>query len=384
MPPTSSTRYFNEYEQDTMWRLWYQGHSLSDIGRHINKHAASVFCYFQRWGGIKPRKPVRSQRSLTLVERETISRGLSANLSIRAIARQLGRAPSTVSREINRNGGIVGYRAVSADTQAWQKAKRPKLCKLLLNPVLRQHVSDKLAMKWSPEQIAGWLKRMYPRENDMQVSHETIYRTLYIQARGALKKELQQYLRSRRKMRQSKHNNTKAATRGGIVDAVSIHERPMEVDARRVPGHWEGDLICGTHQSYVATLVERSSRYTLLVKVKNNDTQSVVSALTKKIKTLPDQLRKTLTWDRGVELSAHKQFTIDTDIKVYFCDPQSPWQRGTNENTNRLLRQYMPKRTDLSIHSQKQLDKIAMELNERPRKTLNYLSPAEKIIEVLQ
>lgn len=379
-----SKRSFTYHQQETMWQLWSQGKSLSEIGRQLNKHAGSVFCYLQKSGGIKPSPPKRSARDLSLLEREEISRGLSANLSFRAIARNLTRATSTVSREINRNGGLSKYRAVAADKRAWMKAKRPKTCKLNDAANLRAIVSDKLASKWSPEQVAGWLKQTYPKASAMHISHETLYKTLFIQSRGALKKELLRQLRTQRVMRQSKHFNTKGNARGGIIDAVSIHDRPEEVNDRIIPGHWEGDLICGTQKSYIATLVERSSRYTLLVKLTGNDTYAVVSAITQKVIELPQQLKKSLTWDRGMELAQHKLFTIDTDIKVYFCDPKSPWQKGTNENTNKLLRQYMPKKTDLSVYSQEQLDMMAEELNDRPRKTLNFLSPSQKISAVLQ
>lgn len=379
-----SKRSFTYHQQEVMWQLWSQGKSLSEIGRQLNKHAGSVFCFLQKSGGIKPPTPKRSAKDLSLLEREEISRGISANLSLRAIARNLNRAASTISREINRNGGLSKYRAVSADRRAWLKAKRPKSYKLCDDVNLRAIVSDKLASKWSPEQVAGWLKQTYPESSAMQISHETIYKTLFIQTRGALKKELLRQLRTQRVMRQSKHFNTKGNARGGIIDAISIHDRPEEVNDRIVPGHWEGDLICGTQKSYVATLVERSSRYTLLAKLTGNDTQTVVSAITKKIVEMPEQLKKSLTWDRGMEMAQHKLFTIDTDIKVYFCDPKSPWQKGTNENTNKLLRQYMPKKTDLSVYTQEQLDLIADELNQRPRKTLNFVSPAEKILAVLQ
>jgi IS30 family transposase len=379
-----SRRSFTEYQQSAIWSLWSQGKSLSEIGRQLDKHAGSIFCFLQKYGGIKPVKPIRSKRALTLFEREEISRGLSANLSIRNIAKSLNRHPSTVSREINRNGGIAKYRAISADRQTWIRAKRPKKSKLQINIGLNDIITDKLSNKWSPEQISGYLKRTYPNDITMHISHESIYKTLYIQSRGHLKKELLKHLRTQRVMRQSKQFNTKGNARGGIIDAVSIHDRPKDIDDRTIPGHWEGDLICGSNKSYVATLVERTSRFTLLVKLNGNDTASVVNAITNKIIELPTQLKKSLTWDRGMELAKHKKFTVDTEIKVYLCDPRSPWQRGTNENTNRLLRQYMPKKTDLSAHSQIDLDQIAKELNERPRKTLNFLSPADKLSEVLQ
>lgn len=291
---------------------------------------------------------------------------------------------STISREVKRNGGRSEYRASQADKRAWDNARRPKDCRLAVNDRLRVTVARKLAQQWSPEQVAGWLRRRYPGDGDMQVSHETIYRTLFIQARGVLKKQLLDHLRSRRMMRRSKNATTEGQPRGQIIDAISIRERPAEVEDRAVPGHWEGDLISGTKNTHIATLVERHSRFTLLVKVNGKDTQSVVSALTRQIKRLPAKLRKSLTWDRGTELASHKQFSVATDIQVYFCDPQSPWQRGTNENTNRLLRQYLPKGTDLSVHSQANLDKIAARLNERPRKTLDYMTPAERLTAALR
>lgn len=379
-----SKRSFTAHQQTTIWSMWSQGKSLSEIGREISKHAGSIFCFLQRYGGIKPVKPIRSKKALTLFEREEISRGLSASLSIRLIAKNLSRSPSTISREISRNGGINKYRAVEADKQTWIRAKRPKKCKLQVNALLNDSVANKLSIKWSPEQISGYLKRTYPDDTAMHISHESIYKTLFIQTRGCLKKELLRNLRTQRVMRQSKKFNTKGNARGGIIDAVSIHDRPEEIENRAIPGHWEGDLICGSNKSYIATLVERTSRFTLLVKLNGNDTTSVVSAITSKIIELPTQLKKSLTWDRGMELAKHKKFTIDTQIKVYFCDPKSPWQRGTNENTNRLLRQYMPKKTDLNVYNQSDLDQMAQELNERPRKTLSFLSPADKLNEVLR
>lgn len=379
-----SKRSFTVDQTDAIWSLWRSGQSLSEIGRAINKHAGSIFCFLQKYGGIKPTSPKRSTLSLTHRERKEISRGISATLSIRAIAKQLNRSPSTISREINRNGGLTKYRAIYAEKRAWRKAKRPKACLLKSNIFLRSLVTEKLEQKWSPEQISGWLKHTYPERSDKHVSHETIYRTLFIQARGALKKQLLSNLRTKRVMRQSNHFNTKGNRRGGIIDATSIHERPNEVNDRVIPGHWEGDLICGSHRSFVATLVERASRFTLLVKLSGNNTEHVTDAIREKICTLPAHLRKTLTWDRGMELAKHKQFTVDTNINVYFCDPRSPWQRGTNENTNRLIRQYLPKKTDLSVYSQAVLDEIADCLNERPRKTLQFLTPTEKIEEVLR
>jgi IS30 family transposase len=303
---------------------------------------------------------------------------LAINLTLRTIALQLGRSPSTISREISRNGGGGNYRAVEADQAAWDRARRPKLCKLARNRPLARIVAGKLQKEWAPEQIAGWLKTEYPGEECNQVSHETIYRSLFVQARGVLKKELLQYLRRERAIRRSRHASLKKDGLGQIKNMASIRERPASVEDRAVPGHWEGDLIAGSKNSYVATLVERHTRYVMLAKVKNKDTESVVSALIKQSKKLPTELYKSLTWDQGKELSDHKRFTLETDIDVYFCDPSSPWQRGSNENTNGLLRQYFPKGTDLSKHSQAKLNAVARELNERPRKTLEYATPASR------
>jgi IS30 family transposase len=291
---------------------------------------------------------------------------------------QLGRSPSTISREVNRNGGLKHYRATQADQAAWDRAHRPKPCKLVGNSLLRRLIARKLRGNWSPEQIAGWLKREYPGDEVNQVSHETIYRSLFVQARGVLKKELQQYLRSQRTTRLSRHAGLKGKGLGQITNTVSISERPASIEDRAVPGHWEGDLIAGSNNSYIATLVERHTRYVMLAKVKNKDTESVVTALIKQSKKLPRELYKSLTWDRGSELADHQRFTLATDIDVYFCDPQSPWQRGSNENTNGLLRQYFPKGTDLSVHSQAKLNAVAQQLNGRPRKTLEFETPAER------
>jgi IS30 family transposase len=351
---------------------------MSSIGRRYDRNSSSIFPLLARTGGIRPAARSRSRLSLTLCEREEISRGLRAQLSLRAIARQLHRAPSTISREVRRNGGRIGYRATRSDQAAWDRALRPRPCKLACRRALCRTISLKLQRKWSPQQIAGWLKRKHPDDEHRRVSHETIYRSLFIQARGVLKKELLAHLRASRTIRRSRHASLKRDGLGQIRDAVSIRERPASVEDRAVPGHWEGDLIAGSRNSYIATLVERHSRYVLLVKVPNKDTGSVVAALISQAKKLPKELRRSLTWDRGKELADHKRLTLATDLRVYFCDPNSPWQRGTNENTNRLLRQYFPKGTDLSAHSQAQLDAVARELNERPRKTLNYHSPAEK------
>ena len=369
----------SDIQKEELWRRWHNGESLSDIGRALGKHPASVFGVLRLYGGFMPLKRSRSERALTLAEREEISRGISSGQSMREIARNLGRSPSTISREIGRNGGLLKYRAHFADDSAWERGCRPKLCCLAQNGKLRRIVATKLALDWSPEQISGWLKRTYSDEETLQVSHETIYKSLFIQSRGVLKKELQKHLRTKRVFRQSKKYNTRGQPRGQIIDGVSIMQRPPEVEDRAVPGHWEGDLIAGSSNTHIATLVERSSRFTMLIKVDGKDTKTVISALSKQVKTLPRHLRQSLTWDRGMELADHKTFTMATDTKVYFCDPQSPWQRGTNENTNRLLRQYFPKKTNLSMHTQEELNDVARRLNQRPRKVLEYETPADRL-----
>ena len=370
--------YFTSEQRSQIWDCWQRGESMSSIGRLFDRNSSSIYPLLSRTGGIRPPERKRSRLALTLVERELISRGLAALRSIRSIARELCRPASTVSREIKRNGGNDQYRAIVAENQAWDRARRPKLCKLACSRSLARKVSRKLQLNWSPEQIAGWLKRKHPGNGSCYVSHETIYRSLFVQARGVLKKELMQYLRTKRTIRRSRHASLKRDGLGQIKDAISIRDRPAAVEDRAVPGHWEGDLIGGSRNSYIATLVERHSRYVMLVKVPNKDTQSVVSALIKQSQKLPRELYKSLTWDRGKELADHQRFTLATNIDVYFCDPQSPWQRGSNENTNRLLRQYLPKGTDLSIHSQVHLNKIARQLNERPRKTLQFETPADR------
>ena len=370
--------YYTEAQKAEMWDRWQKGESFNAIGRHFDTSHSAISGIIWSTGGIRPLERKRSRIALTLWEREEISRGIVGHLSLRTIATQLGRSPSTISREVNRNGGRRHYRANRADQAAWDRAHRPKPCKLVGSPLLRRIIARKLRANWSPEQIAGWLKREYPGDEDNQVSHETIYRSLFVQARGVLKKELQQYLRSQRATRRSRHTSLKGDGWGQITNTVSIRERPASVEGRAVPGHWEGDLIAGSNNSYIATLVERYTRYVMLAKVKNKDTQSVVTALIKQSKKLPSELYKSLTWDRGKELADHQRFTLATDIDVYFCDPRSPWQRGSNENTNGLLRQYFPKGTDLSVHSQAKLNAVAHQLNERPRKTLEFETPAER------
>ena len=351
---------------------------MNSIGRLFDRKSSSIYPLLERTGGIRPPDRKRSRLALTLVDREEISRGLTAERSLRSIARNLGRAASTISREVRRNGGVKNYRATQSDTAAWDRAHRPKPCKLVGNDYLCRAISAKLTRKWSPQQIAGWLMREHPDDENKRVSHETIYRSLFIQTRGVLKKELLAHLRATRSIRRSRHATLKRSGLGQIKDTISIRERPADVEDRAVPGHWEGDLIAGSGNSFIATLVERHSRFVMLAKVGNKDSHSVVQALIKQAHKLPKELYRSLTWDRGTEMSGHRNFTLATDIDVFFCDPHSPWQRGTNENTNRLLRQYFPKGTDLSIHSQAKLSAVARQLNERPRKTLQYQTPAEK------
>jgi IS30 family transposase len=355
------------------------GESLQEIGRAFDKDHGSIQFMLSRYGGIAPAVRQRLQRTLTLDEREEISRGIASGSSIREIAKGLERPASTVSREVVRNGGRSVYRASEADQRAWRSALRPKTCRLARHRKLRLVVASKLIRDWSPEQISGWLKRRYPKNESMRVSHQTIYRSLFIQARGVLKKELMQHLRSRRQIRRSVHAKAAGQSRGQIVDAISISQRPAEIEDRAIPGHWEGDLLSGSGNSHIATLVERQSRFTILVKIPSKDKATVVAALTRQVRKLPATLRRSLTWDRGLEMAKHKSFTVATKVNVYFCDPQSPWQRGTNENTNGLLRQYFPRKTDLSGYSQADLNKVALRLNQRPRKTLDFDTPASKL-----
>lgn len=370
-------RYTKELKSQ-IWDRYKRGESLKSIARTFETQSSSIYAQLVPTGGIRPPERKRARLALSLAEREEISRGLVAKLPIRSIALQLRRSPSTISREIQRNGGCDAYRASTADERAWDRARRPKICKLASNRALAHIVERKLKEHWSPEQIAGWLKREYSEDKSNYVSHETIYRSLFVQTRGALKKELQQYLRSKRTIRRSKTSSLKGDGLGGMPHAVPISERPASVEDRAIPGHWEGDLIEGSKSSCIATLVERHSRFVMLVKLENKRTDTVISALIEQAKQLPEQLYKSLTWDRGTEMKGHQRFTMETDIQVYFCDPQSPWQRGSNENTNRLLRQYLPKGTDLSVHSQQDLNEVARSLNERPRKTLAYETPADR------
>jgi IS30 family transposase len=374
---------FTGEQKAELWERWKNGQSAAAISRALerrNKTGVERIVVFH--GGIVPAPRRRALAALRLEEREDIFRGIAVGRSIRQIAQGLGRAPSTVSREIRRNGGSQAYRANRADRCAWERALRPKSCRLTLHRELRWCVAQKLALQWSPQQISGWLKQEFPTDRDMQISHEAIYRSLFIQTRGVLKKELTAHLRTARRMRRPKSHNAKSG-QGRILDMVSIRERPAEVEDRAVPGHWEGDLFSGASNTHIATLVERHSRFAMLLKVPSKDTVTVTAALGKHLCKLPEQLRRSLTWDRGKEMADHKSFTIATNVQVYFCDPRSPWQRGSNENTNGLLRQYFPKGTDLSRFSQAHLNKIALRLNQRPRKTLGFECPADRLQAVL-
>ena len=376
--------WFTPKQKAELWARWKGGQCVADIARGLERRNKSgVHRIVASNGGIAPRPRRRAARALSLEEREEISRGIAAGHSIRRIARALGRAPSTVSREVKRHGGRAAYRASDADTTAWERTRRPKRSRLASHRRLRWRVAQKLALQWSPQQISGWLRREFPADETMQLSHETIYKSLFVQARGVLKKELMAHLRTRRQLRQAKGGTVKSGL-GSIVDAVSIRERPAEAEDRAVPGHWEGDLLSGSNNTHIATLVERHTRFAMLIKVDGKDTATVVSALAKHVRRLPVALRRSLTWDRGKEMADHKRFTLATDVKVYFCDPRSPWQRGSNENTNGLLRQYFPKGKDLSIYSQAYLNKIAQRLNQRPRMTLGFECPEDRLRAVLQ
>jgi IS30 family transposase len=362
--------YYTESQKALMWERWQKGDTLHQIAQLFDRHHPSIAHILGARGGIRPVPRCRSRLALTLAEREEISRAVVAGHSMRSIAEKLGRAPSTISREIKRNGGQESYRASQADKSAWDRGRRPKTCKLAQNRALARLVAGKLQLQWSPEQIAGWLKQTYPDDTSCQVSHETIYRSLYIQARGALKRELLEHLRRTRGMRRSRHHTQKTDKHGRITGTVSISERPASVEDRAVPGHWEGDLLFGSKNSQIATLVERQTRYVMLVKVAGKDTETVINALIKNARKLPDELYKSLTWDRGKEMADHKRFTLATDIQVYFCDPQNPWQRGSNENTNGLLRQYFPKGTDLSGHSTSKAQRRGQKIERAAKKDI--------------
>jgi IS30 family transposase len=369
---------------DELWVRLRSGKAAKPAARELGLGTSTVRAYLLRCGGIRPEPRRRASGRLTFAEREEISRGLAAGCSLRRIAAGVGRAPSTISREVAANGGARRYRAARADRQAWSRAGRPKPCRLATRPVLRDMVEEKLQRRWSPQQIAGWLKLAFPTSPEMQVSHETIYRTLFVQSRGALRRELTRYLRTGRVIRRPKGVRMPDG-RGGRPNILHISERPAEANDRAVPGHWEGDLVFGKNMSPVATLVERSTRFVMLIALPSGNHQAdiVADALTAAITTLPEQLAKTLTWDQGHEMADHQRFTIQTGVQVYFCDPKSPWQRGSNENTNGLLRQYLPRRLDFRTLTQADLDAIAQELNERPRQTLGFKTPSQALAEVL-
>lgn len=373
-------RTFTAKEKAFVFDLWKRGTGFSEIARILDSKPGTIFTMLRDTGGIKPSERRRAVAHLTLSEREEIRAGLSARMSIRAIARSLNRSPSTISREVQRNRGRRGYKAVDANNRANRMAKRPKVCLLERNPQLRNLVQEKLELKWSPEQISGWLRRSFPRQNIMQISAETIYKTLYFRNRSALHHLLVKHLRRSHSLRHGKRH-TRKGERGtiNIVNGISIHERSKHIDNRRSFGHWEGDLVSGTNNSHIATLVDRKSRYTVILKLNGKDAGSVNQALIDKFQELPPTLRLSLTWDRGMELAKHLELTASTGVKVYFCDPQSPWQRGTNENTNGLIRQFFPKKTCLAQYSQQELDKVAAQLNSRPRKTLKFKTPKEVI-----
>ena len=373
-------RTFTAKEKAFVFDLWKRGTGFSEIARILDSKPGTIFTMLRDTGGIKPSERRRAVAHLTLSEREEIRAGLSARMSIRAIARSLNRSPSTISREVQRNRGRRGYKAVDANNRANRMAKRPKVCLLERNPQLRNLVQEKLESKWSPEQISGWLRRTFPRQNMMQISAETIYKTLYFRNRSALHHMLVKHLRRSHSLRHGKRH-TRKGERGtiNIVNGISIHERSKHIDNRRSFGHWEGDLVSGTNNSHIATLVDRKSRYTVILKLNGKDAGSVNQSLIDKFQELPPTLRLSLTWDRGMELAKHLELTASTGVKVYFCDPQSPWQRGTNENTNGLIRQFFPKKTCLAQYSQQELDKVAAQLNSRPRKTLKFKTPKEVI-----
>ncbi len=369
---------FSAEDRETIWDMREAGVPVKRIARHLDRQNSSLRRFIADHGGTRPSGRERSELRLSLAEREEISRGLAAELSFRTIAGGLNRSPSTVCREVNANGGRKKYRALQADRGAEKRALRPKRAKLAQCRRLRGTVERKLEALWSPQQIASWLAETHPDHPEMQVSHETIYQSLFVQGRGALRKELHTCLRTGRAMRRAKAYTKGGIGQGQIRNMVMISERPAEVADRAVPGHWEGDLIFGKKLTSIGTLVERHSRYLILLKLPNgHGAEAVRKAMTKRILTLPAQLRRSITWDQGKEMAEHVQFTVDTGVQIYFCDPKSPWQRGSNENTNGLLRQYLPKSTDLSLCTQRELDAMARSLNTRPRQTLGWMTPSK-------
>jgi len=375
---------FTEAEKAEVWDRWQGGEAMRSIARRLGGESSSVRSMIEDCGGMRPVPRPRHPRHLSVIEREEISRGIATGESLRQMAGRLGRAPSTVCREVARNGGRRGYRAQRADRAAWQRARRPKTAKLAINGQLRAVVEEKLAEWWSPQQIAGWLTDTYPGVEEMRVSHETIYLSLFVQGKGALRHELTRCLRTHRAIRRSATRRAPTG-KGQLVDPVMISERPAEAADRAVPGHWEGDLLMGKRMTAIGTLVERATRYVMLFPLPDGNTaESVRTALAETIQRLPEHLWRSLTWDQGKEMAQHAQFTIDTGVQVYFCDPKSPWQRGSNENTNGLLRQYFPQGTDMSVLTQEDLDQAAHSLNNRPRQTLGWKAPSQKLAEVLQ
>lgn len=374
----------SEATKQGIWELRAQGLSDREVGRRLGLGRGSVSSHLARTGGIRPRARRRPERCLTQHEREEVSRGIAGCHSARAIARALGRSHTTIAREIDRGGGRRRYRAHAADREAWRRSRRPRPSKLELCPELRRVVEERLKDDHSPEQIAGWLRLRYPDNEAMHISHETIYRALYIQSRGALKRELTRHLRRGRSRRYARSQSSKAQGQGKLTGMVMISERPPEVDSRAVPGHWEGDLVMGGRTSAIATLVERQTRYCQLVALpEGNGAVEVCEALKQSIATLPAQLRRSLTWDQGSEMAEHRRFSVESGVEVYFCDPQSPWQRGSNENTNGLLRQYFPKGESFDGVEQAHLDEVAEKLNNRPRKTLGFATPAQRLRELI-
>ncbi len=371
-------------KRQQVWEMWKAGKSISVIALAVGSPAGSIFSILLPFGGIYQPPQRRRATGLSAAEREEISRGLAAQESMRAIGRRLGRPASTISREIARNRGVTKYRATDAEDRAWRRAKRPKLCLLARRPALAAYVTDRLREDWSPEQIAGTLRKHHPAGSAMRVSHETIYRTLFVESRGVLARELRAHLRSGRPLRRSVHNTTTGQWRSQIKGAVSIRERPLEVDERTVPGHWEGDLLLGRHWTQLATLVERTTRFTVLVQLPGRDMHAVTAGLSREMARLPEHVRRSLTWDRGMELADHHTVTANTGLDVYFADPHSPWQRGTNENTNRLLRQYFPRGVSMKDFTQTELNQVAAKLNARPRKTLDFDTPAARFNSLLR
>ena len=371
-------RRLSEVERAEIWDALERGETIRGIARRLGREHSSVRTFLLHNAGRRVRPASVSTLRLSLAEREEISRGLAAGQSLRAIAATLGRAPSTISREVCANGLRGHYRALSAERAARRRARRPKVAKLAACPRLRREVEGHLARYWSPQQISAWLAGAYPNDPEMSVSHETIYTSLFVQGRGALRHELHNCLRSGRALRRSRALTKGGLGQGQITNMVMISERPAEVEDRAVPGHWEGDLIMGKRKTAIATLVERQSRYLMLLALpKGIGAESVRTAIARRIVTVPAELRRSLTWDQGKEMAQHLRFSVDTGVQVYFCDPNSPWQRGTNENTNGLVRQYLPRLTDLSVHTQADLNKIARSLNTRPRQTLGWMTPSD-------